>query len=371
VPIDLAPLNELDAFLSSIFVFVGGVLGLGASLVFALARWRRFRDRAAAAERAVRGETAQLAPGFAVVSGAVETDDAAPAIEIVIRQRGEEFRQKQGWSVVWRETARQVEVRPFYLVRASGDAVRVEPDESVFLVDSLKLRERPSEETRVLAATLDPREECTVTGVLVRARDPRAAGAGYREAGETLVLVPPSGERMIVSVEPLPERYHRRARFHRRAASAIGVLFAVVHVALLGSYYASILFGRVAPATVVDTRTWSTSSKGSTTAHYAFVIAHPAASLEIVRVEVSGAAFTAELAASARGAHLVVPVRYVPGTAIVQAGEEPRLSLLPALLTLAASVATALVYAALARSTRAWYEQPKLSERVNGRLARP
>jgi hypothetical protein len=368
VPIDLASPAELDAFASSIVVFVLGVLGLGAAFVFALARWRRFRDRAGVAERAVRGERSELLPGFAVVSGVVETDDKQSAIEIVIEERGQEYKTKQGWHVWWRETARRVTARPFYVARKSGDTVRVEPDDSVFLVDALELRERATKRTRVRAATLDPGEECTVTGVLRRGRDPRAAGAGYRDAGEALVLMPPSGERMIVSVEPLPERYRRRARVHKRAAVVIGVVFALVHAILFGGYYATILFGRVDRVTVVDADDWDTYNKGRRTPHYGLQVAPPTKSGGVVRFETQYSAYRAELEASARNAHLSVPVRYVPGTDIAQLGEAPRVHVARAILCAMAALLVTLFYGLTTFATRAWYERPKVSERVVGRL---
>jgi hypothetical protein len=368
VPIDLAGPGEPSAFASSIIVFLIAVLGLGGLMVVALARWRRFRDRAALAERVMSGEPPELAPGYAILKGTVEPEGNEPAVEIAIEEKGHEIKSKAGWNVVWRETSRRVSARPFYLLRATGDAVRVEPDERVFLVDSLTTRDRPSAALRVRVSTLDRGEECAVSGLLRRSRDPRVGGAGYRDAGEALVLTPPRGERMIVSVEPLPDRYLRRAAFHKRAAMGIAALFALVHTLLLGSYYLLVVGGQVRRVTVTDSVSWTTSSKSGRLHHYGLEIAHPS-KLGYLQRETGYGAYDAARQASAREAALEVPIRFVHGTDIVQFGEEPRLRLYQTMLTFVALFLPALLYGIASQRTLAWYERKRVIEQEIGRLA--
>src|SRR5262249_41874597 len=153
-----------------------------------------------------------------------------------------------------------------------------------------------------------------------------------------------------------PERYRRRARLHGLAARAIAILFLAVHGALLGGYYANVLFGRVDTITVVDADTWLTQSKNGKARHYGLEISHPTKP-GTIRLETSYSAYNAEIAANARGAHLAIPVRYVPGMDVVQLGEAPRIDALRVSVTAMAIVLMLVFYGVGSQSTRAWYER--------------
>lgn len=166
-------------------------------------------------------EDAPLRPGEAVLRGAVELapgHDAALRVEI--DQVGTESKGKNGWSQTWRETARRVHAHPFFLHDRRGPRVRVEPDQRAMLIDGLDRVERADVARRTKIAELSPGEEIYALGELVLAPE---TGGAYRGGGDALVLRPPRRGRMLVSSEPLGERYRSappaRATGSSRSAS--------------------------------------------------------------------------------------------------------------------------------------------------------
>src|SRR5206468_7223794 len=100
------------------------------------------------------------------------------------------------WSVTWTEMRRRVEVAPFYVVHASGERVRVEPDRKTKLAADLVVVERVDLKHRRRIARIAEGDEVWVTGVLGKEMDPKASG-GYR--GGRAWIMRPRGGRMLVS----------------------------------------------------------------------------------------------------------------------------------------------------------------------------
>ena len=75
--------------------------------------WWLQHQKRAVAERAFDAR-APLANGHAVIAGQVELEQGAtgPAIQVVVQQRGREWKSKHGWHHNWTETSRAVRVRP-------------------------------------------------------------------------------------------------------------------------------------------------------------------------------------------------------------------------------------------------------------------
>ncbi|WP_438031622.1 hypothetical protein [Sorangium sp. So ce204] len=227
---------HLDAGLSSLLV--DGVATACLLVLAALAlRLSRRQRRAAAQAEASFTPGAALAPGEAVVVGTVEREQGADvAVRVEVEQKGSESETSGVWTHQWAETGRKVRVHSFYLRHASGARIRVEPGEDVQLVDALDGMIRVDLTRRVRVAELIPGERVFAIGELRRAPDPEAQAQGYREQAQGYLLAPPRGGRMLLSSEPLGERFARRAAFHKRwaitatvASLAFNMAFAAFH----------------------------------------------------------------------------------------------------------------------------------------------
>jgi hypothetical protein len=240
-----------------------GVGVLGALLVLALVRRGVHRRREKLAHKAAlrQGESLHLGPS--VLAGVVVDDGEGDAVVVEIDQLGREYKTKSGWSHQWSEARRSVEVKPFYVARANGERVRVEPDAEVFLIDKLDVTVRTGHTQRVRRARLSPGEHVFILGDMVRAPDPKLGG--YREAAEGWVLRPPRGERMLVSTEPLEDRHQARAKVWRNLALIGGAFLLLWHGLLFVDVHAKRISGQVVTKTAVDkrwSRNWVRPSKG-------------------------------------------------------------------------------------------------------------
>jgi hypothetical protein len=214
--------------------------------------------RAAAAERAQSHADAPLAPGAAVIAGRVVDTGDGPAVTVCIHQDGYEHRGKGGYYHHWKERWRDVTARPFHVARASGELVRVEPDERVFLVDRLDgiVDEDDGGGTRrARTATLTAGEQVYVTGTLAWGTDPQQSG-GYRGAGRALVMKPPARGRMLISTEPLIKRHRDAARDHGNLALFTAVVLLLAHGGYFLRYDVLRLFGHPVNAVVTERRAW-------------------------------------------------------------------------------------------------------------------
>jgi hypothetical protein len=383
MPLVIQPYDALSPLATALVVFGPGVLGLGGLVVFAVARWRAFRRRAAAMDIVVAAGTS-LRPGFTILNGVVEVDEEftgpdveegvrdsdeepsagteiieheAIAIDVTIRERREK-RYGGAGHVFWIEEERSVTVRPFYLVLSGGTRVRVEPDEHVLVVGDLETKEAGLVEgERTRGALVENADRVSVSGVLRDGRDSQVSGAGYRTAGETLLMAPPPDGRMLVSTEPPSKRYERRATLHRAWAWRLLVALTVVHVLIFGDFHRSLLFGAVTDAAILET-----GERTVTTARYRGRggAVHEISSVTVRHPE-TGREVTLETSVRGKSGERVA-VRYVPGSTLICLGEYPTESFLEGVLTSAAIILMSIVYVAHMLRSRRWYERRRVVE---------
>ncbi|MDI1444053.1 hypothetical protein [Polyangium sp. 6x1] len=265
---DLMSENHLGPLFSSLLVDGVGTLGFLALFAAALLARTRKRAEARAAEASFDGERS-LVPGEAMLFGKVErAEGSETTVRVEVDQEGEESESSGVWSHKWTEKNRRVLVAPFYLRLASGDRVRIEPRDDVFLVDEMDGLVRVDLKSRTRYAELTPGEGVYASGVLSRALDPEAQpGAAYRSGREGFVLRPPRSGRMLLSSQPLGERFHERARFHGRWAMWIVLSALAFHIMFLG-YHIRRWAGRDTTATIQKLDHYVTESDDTITHHY-------------------------------------------------------------------------------------------------------
>ncbi len=252
--LEVLSLGHTGPWLGHLVVDGVGVVGFGALIAVALVRAVTERRRARQAEAAF-DPLAPLAPGEAVVAGKVEH---APGHDVAFRgevaQTGTESESSGTWSHVWREAGRQVTVAPFYLVRAAGDRVRVEPEPTALLVDQLDgiVRIDPAHRRRV--AELTPGEHVFAFGELREIAEPVAPAPGGRSRTRRgFALGPPRQGPMLLSSEALGARFLARSATHRGLAWAAVVAAALFHLSVL-PFHARRLLGHDEKGVVLEKR---------------------------------------------------------------------------------------------------------------------
>ncbi|HQP38261.1 MAG TPA: hypothetical protein PLI95_23915 [Polyangiaceae bacterium] len=363
----LVPYARFSPATSSLIVFVFGGLVFGIVLTLAITLWSWHRQRAKAARDSVRSDRF-LAPGPNVLGGVVEPLDSSPfAVRFRITQSGVERQNKGAWHTTWTEDERTIEAHPFHLRLANGQHIRVEPGHDVFLVDALDQHERTSHATRTLTAELSRGERATVSGVLVREDTPGATPSGYRSSSSrSFVLRPPSLEPMLISAEPLEQRYLRRASVHGRMAIITAVVWIAFHLVAFGRYDLLSWFGEVVQATVVGTPTWTRSTKHGPVTHYGVVARYETADGRVRFL-------SDEVNASAWGRFSDKPgqtvrFRVVDFRNLACIGTRPTVSDVATAIGVAVNLALIIGYFVYSRTTRPWYDRKKLVQLERGRL---
>lgn len=375
VPGNVSPTATLLVIAFVVMVFAGG-------LAWALVFWRAQRRAGAAAAASV---TTGVLParGSVVLYGTVETEEPErPAVTVTLWEHGEEQEQKNGWSHTWTEQRRETKAEPFYLRlsgASAGTVVRVEPDDDVFLVDALDSLEQGN--PRVRRAQLTTGEQAFVSGVLGRgwvARSgkdgpgdveaiPSAHGSAYR-GGPTEGLVLRAGrERMLVSTEPLQDRYVRQAKAHRLFAFIFGLALAFTLTIDFGTVIVTEIFGRPVDADITAVRHWTTSGKGGPSDHYGATARYTSEAGAVVVLDT-------EIQREVYDAYQAKRNTRVP---FVVAFDRPALSSLGTRVTTDAArvIATFFVtllslflYRSALRGAREWYDQRRVVTRGAGRL---
>jgi hypothetical protein len=288
--LDISSPDRLNHTASAIIVYGLGVVVLGTLLALALLQVIRNARRARAAEATRVHTKLPTDEGPAVVMGRVRLeDDSEPAVRVAITQRGKQWIVKGQAHHEWREFARDVSYRPFFLLLASGERLRVLPDKHVNLLDLLDSTERVRGVTPEIPVSFlerltmtDPkqwrvRQRCAelmggerayISGVIKMERDPGAPGRGYRDMGTSPVLRRPLRERLVISTTPMEDRFVVLARHYTRIAAALALAFIVVNGVLFYSFHVLNLKGRQVTATTASTRTWTTTHKGRPRTHY-------------------------------------------------------------------------------------------------------
>jgi hypothetical protein len=330
----------------------------GLLIVAAIALLRSFQQsRAAARAEASFNPDVALTPGEVVLLGTVErAPEAEVAVRVEIEQDGAEQESSGTWSYKWTETTRKVQVHPFYLLHSSGARIRVEPGDNVMLVDEMDGVLRVDLTKRVRVAELLPGEKVFAVGELRRAPDPTAPLQGYRGRAEGYLLVPPRGGKMLLSSEPLGQRFSRRAQFHWGWAGVL-VFAAVAFNLIFSSFHTRRIWGET-----VDARVTELSRSIDSDGHHQ------------CKVTVWGAndlTFTGEVSCedfSRINKGDTIKVRNVPrASSEATFGSESTVHE-AAFVAVLLFPGLALGYFLRARSTRPWYERD-LVETGSGRLA--
>lgn len=366
----LAPSSRLTFENSVIAVVLVGLVLLGGLFATAVFGEWRARRRAAALRRAVEGKLGPLAPGEVVLKGTIETDEPdGRAIAIELLQNGQNYQSKNGVNHSWTETARRVDARAFYLRLEDGRAVRVEPDQRVFVVDALDGVRRLEFNQRVRSAEVRRGDQVFVIGALVEGYDPRAqVEGGYRGAkGKALVLRSSKGRAMLVSTEVPSERYVRREGFHGNWALGFALLFMLVNGMAFGRFLVLATTGTPVMAAVADrTMEYHRQKHGGyysyhLQARYENVSGHTVT----VEDEIHRMAFTDDAAAPGTRVPFVVSSS---SSRIAQIGTQPGVNGGAVAVATLFALLAALVYGIVVRATRPWYERKRVVEHGVGAL---
>jgi hypothetical protein len=330
-----------------------------------------FAGRRALARRAEAQAEGKLSPGNAVISGtAVVADDAdgAPPVQITITQHGisSETKGKSGkslgWKTRWVETSRTRHVRPFLLRTASGEDVRVVPDEQVQFLDNLEAGGVDGCE-RKLVAKLEEGEKAYAFGSLAQELDSRGGGGargGYRDGATAWVLRPPPGQSMLLSVGRMSERFAGEVRL-RLFLAALLVVFVVIVQAISAPYHVALFRGHAEPAEVVRVETVPAAKKKDVQV------------LLTYRRLATDAVMTERVSESDQ--HLFTPGRIIPIHVVRFMGEDritlgagasadAGLSLIPALLSVLLLGVTIWTW----RTARSWSEKKRLVHETEGKV---
>jgi hypothetical protein len=381
--------GQLGFIGSAVSVGLIGVVASFSLLFVAAGLMLEARRRARAAKVAETvAEKRELAPGYAIVHGQVETGDALPAVSVRIRQAGREYTVKNEPRHVWTEISREVDARPFSLLLASGERVKVLPGENVLLVDLLGIGPIVIERTeslpglnagtkatqmlttpvRTRTAELTSRDFAYACGRLV----PPSSAVAYRTTEEGFTLHPPSRGKMLLSAEPLEERFQRRARFHVRWVMGCVAAVLFTNVVVFGSYWLGFFWGRPVAAKTTNARTWTTSGKSGKVQHYGVdaTVTLDGVGFDVTS-ETSREFYIVADTARARGASVPIPFVVMPLGRAPRIGTEVTVSSGALAFSLALLSLVALVYFAHVQGTQPWYERKKLIDLEKGPLGAP
>lgn len=359
---DLIPLRHFEPFWSSILIYgfaTGGYVSLAAHAL--TVRYRKLQEARAA--DATVDVNSRLAPGRAIVTGVVEyAQGAQQAIRITIDQDGTESQNKGGWYHRWTETNRRIHAEPFYVRIDADKRIRVEPTEKIFFVDALAGFNRIDLTKRFKFAELTPGETVFASGTLVRANDPEApvGTGGYRSGNDSLVLRPSADETMLLSAEPLGDRYRARAKFYGDFAFGILVIALLCNVYFWG-FHVRRFMGETMPIPISKLDSYATQGdEGQNIYHYRVQATLPSGDFVLDHVNLT----------TYQQLHVgdLVPFRAVSGTLRDWSTIGPHVTAPFSAATLVPLFALmCFLYWFEARKTRPWYER-KVVDQGEGRL---
>lgn len=286
-----------------------------------------------------------------VVVPAPDEEPDAPAVRVAIEQRRE-----SGAAHLWTETSREITARPFHLTLASGEPLRVVPDEHVLLASPLDPAAHDWRVVRQRVAEVRPGDEVFVSGVLSREPTPFAETGGYRGGAMMHVLRRAPREPMVISTRSPAERFRRTAAHHAVTAAALAISLAAVHGWLLRDHHALHLSGKRVMARLERV------SPGSRGPSIEVSYQHPATGLPMIsRAPIDGETYRQWLK---RPRGTPVPLLWMPQSpSLRQIGLEPRVDIERTIALLALWGAGLLLYAFLgARRLLPWYARRKLIE---------
>jgi hypothetical protein len=335
--------------------------------------------RRARAEEAL-DPAAPLADGSAVLFGVVEGEagevgEDDPPVVVTIHQHGTETYTKNGTFHAWKETARQITARPFYLRRADGARVRVEPGEGVVVHDGLlrTARHRARDE-RSRVAEVRAGEQVHISGELMGAGAPARRGSAYRGAATDPVLVPPRLAPMVISNEPPGDTEKRRQRFHAFSAVALAAALAFAWGVVLPDYARLLLDGQVVRVAPTAVRTWQVWVKPKNGAgHYETRYALRAEALA-PDGPVTLEAHCGEALYRCAGWGRCAEVPFVVAAhhpSVSQIGERATISNMQTMVLVLMALFLGAIYPLAALGTRPWYARRKVNDSGRGGLTDP
>lgn len=251
------PASNLSPIWSTLIAYgVGGIIVV--MMVISLVRWLKSSLDAAIA-RAAHQADGELHEGPVIVAGKVEhARGKRTAVKVEITQTGTESESSGVWSHRWTEVDRRVRVKPFYLRRATGERIRVQPTEDVFLVDEMDGCILVNAIRRTRTVELVSGESVIAKGVLSRAIDPEGGPVGDRQSAMGWLLQRSPREPILLSTEPLEQRFVRQRRFHFRWLVGFGVALIVTQLVLF-QFHRRQFAGETVEAEVVVKRHYVTT----------------------------------------------------------------------------------------------------------------
>jgi hypothetical protein len=152
-----------------------------------------------------------------------------------------------------------------------------------------------------------------------------------------------------------------------RAALGLGITALLVHGFLFWVFWAGTLFGTVASRPILDARTWNTTAKGRTTAHYGVVVSLGELSGPFV-MEVSRDAYLEASAARKRDEEPTMPFVLLPDGDDAVVGDRPTLVAASCATSWLIALVAPFIYVLRIRHVRPWYERPKVVDEGAGPL---
>lgn len=380
MPPDLLPDVALDVVVpagtlgfgpSFLVVYAAGLIVPATLLWLALAQlarhlaWARRARELQVLKRlpeAAPGREEQLVVARGVVEPAPDADHGAEpdaaVVRVTIEQSNGLALGRNGPANRWTETSREVTAKPFYLTLASGERMRVVPDQHVIPAE-LRARAEPigpGERRRL--AEVHAGDEVFVTGVLRREPDPTAETGGYRGGGTAPVLRRAHRQRMLISTDLPERRFLQAAGFYGYVAVALTLAILMVQGALFLRFNLLHATGEPVIAEVVDLLHRAPSQTAKVYARFWDRAAAATIHLDD-RVDLATYAVL-----DAKGAGAPVPFLLSPrNPELYQLGTEPRLHIWKATALLGLWIGGLLLYRKIARRKLPWYTQRRLIER--------
>jgi hypothetical protein len=208
-------------------------------------------------------------PGLRTLAGVVISDaEHNPPLRVTITQTGTERQARYGRYVRWAETERTVRQEAFLLQRGDGETVRVEPGEALHLVATLQPPTRgPYRVERTRVAAVGAGRQVWVRGMVERVAGLPAYRARSLD-GAAWLLKPADTLPLLVSDEPPPQRFVRRAWYFAAWTLVLALGFGALHGAVFANWHALRLRGQVVQARIVGHDTVVRSTRRGPVTHY-------------------------------------------------------------------------------------------------------
>ncbi len=355
----LSPSSSDTVFTLFVLLSIGGMLSASAVL------WWLHRRRALLEERFDPRQP--LRDGVAVIVGRVETADGHPAVVLRVRQGGTEWSHKGQWHHAWRESARELHVRPFVIRSVTGALVRVDPPRDVPVHGEFTRIERHDYNNRTCVIEVAHGQEIRAYGTLQGAQHAASAGA-YRDASLLPTLVSTGFAPMVLSAEQPGATPRARGRVHRNMGIALFAWLLIACGAIFPRYLLLSIDSEVVSVDVSEVRQWREYIKPKNRAgywryHYEARGTHEG---ETVSDEVNAALY----GQLSRGETTAVPFMVSslrPSTH--QFGNDPHFGTGRAVLAGLAALIFLIVYPIVAFTSRPWYLKKRVQMTGNGTIA--